>query len=32
MPAQPKYITTARCGAGFAELAEMIIREGASNP
>ena len=32
MPAQPKFITTARCGAGFAELAEMIIREGASNP
>jgi hypothetical protein len=32
MPAQPKYVTTARCGAGFAELAEMIIREGASNP
>jgi hypothetical protein len=32
MPAQPKFITSARCGAGFAELAEMIIREGASNP
>jgi hypothetical protein len=32
MPDQPKYITSARCGAGFAELAEMIIREGASNP
>ena len=32
MPAQPKFVTKARCGAGFAELAEMIIREGASNP
>ena len=32
MPAQPAFVTTARCGAGFAELAEMIIREGASNP
>jgi HAD superfamily hydrolase (TIGR01484 family) len=32
MPVQPKFVTTARCGAGFAELAEMIIREGASNP
>ena len=32
MPARPTFVTTARCGAGFAELAEMIIREGASNP
>jgi len=32
MPVEPKFVTTARCGAGFAELAEMIIREGASNP
>jgi len=32
MPTQPAFVTTARCGAGFAELAEMIIREGASNP
>ena len=32
MPAEPKFVTTARSGAGFAELAEMIIREGASNP
>ena len=32
MPAQPKFITTACCGEGFAELADMIIREGASNP
>jgi len=32
MPSQPKFVTTAACGAGFAEFAEMIIREGASNP
>jgi len=32
MSAPPRFVTTARCGAGFAELADMIIREGASNP
>ena len=28
----PAYVTNGRAGAGFAELADMIIREGASNP
>jgi HAD superfamily hydrolase (TIGR01484 family) len=28
----PVYVTNGRAGAGFAELAEMIIREGANNP
>ena len=32
MTAQQTFVTTARCGAGLAELAEIIIREGASNP
>jgi HAD superfamily hydrolase (TIGR01484 family) len=32
MSTQPAFVTTARGGAGFAEVAEMIIREGASNP
>jgi HAD superfamily hydrolase (TIGR01484 family) len=32
LPVPPAYVTSGRGGAGFAELAEMVIREGASNP
>jgi hypothetical protein len=32
LPVPPVYVTSGRGGAGFAELAEMVIREGASNP
>jgi len=28
----PSFVTNGRAGAGFAELADMIIREGANNP
>ena len=28
----PSFVTSGRAGAGFAELADMIIREGANNP
>ena len=28
----PAFVTNGRAGAGFAELADMIIREGANNP
>ena len=32
LTAEPVYVTNARAGAGFAELADMIIREGVNNP
>jgi HAD superfamily hydrolase (TIGR01484 family) len=32
LPVSPAYVTAGRGGAGFAELAEMVIRESASNP
>jgi HAD superfamily hydrolase (TIGR01484 family) len=32
LPVSPAYVTAGRGGAGFAELAETVIREGSSNP